>query len=144
VVAVGLTIALEDWPALLKSLPTRAASFVRLVPTLAWIGWGLALGVVFSAFTRNRKITFENIGYFDQDLFDPKLRYLFLVVVLLIVTVLLAKQWLIAGVTDSLLLNKFATDHGIAILLGILVGYAEPNITKLVTGTLDLVKTQAK
>jgi hypothetical protein len=143
-VAIGATIALEDYPAILGGLSKRAAKFVALLPYMAWVGWGLALGVCFSAFTRNRSITFDSIGYFDQDLVDPTLRYFFLVIVGLVVSVLLANNWLIAGVTESLLLNNFLKEASVAVLLGILIGYAEPNVTRLVTETLDTIKRRTQ
>ena len=101
---------------------------------------GICLGATLSAFVRNRSVNFENVGFFDTDGFDPSLRYTLLCIVAAIFSLLLYKGWLIVGITQQLVLNSFATDPGIALILGVVTGYSEPNVTRLVTGGLEAVR----
>ena len=104
---------------------------------------GLCIGAILSAFIRNRQITFANVGYFDQDSLDPLLRYLFLVILAAALAILLYNKWIIVGVAKDLSLNDFNADATTAIILGLLTGYAEPNVTNMVTGGLEATKTRS-
>jgi hypothetical protein len=123
---------LTDIPELSLAIPiTRSALFIVV---------GICLGASFSAFVRNRTVTFANIGYFDQDSLSPTLRYIFLLILGTILAILLFKGWLIVGITTDLLLNNFAEESVIAIILGLMVGFAEANVTRMVTGGMEAVK----
>lgn len=113
---------------------------VSILIAALYIVAGISLGASLSAYTRNRIVTFENVGYFDQDKLDPRLRYVFLCIVAAALGVLLFKGWLVVGVTKDMLLNDFYADPGIALILGLFTGYAEANVTRLITGGLDAVK----
>lgn len=115
---------------------------IQLATSALFIVVGVCIGAVLSAFVRNRQIAFANIGYFDQDSFDPKLRYLFLGVLAAVLAILLYKNWIVVGVAKDLLLNHFNTDPTIAVILGLVTGYAEPNVTKMVTSGLEAAKVR--
>ena len=115
---------------------------IQLLTSGLLIVVGLCIGAVLSAFIRNRQITFANIGYFDQDSLDPWLRYLFLGILAAVLAILLYKNWIVVGVAKDLLLNHFNDDPTIAIILGLVTGYAEPNVTKMVTNSLEAAKVR--
>jgi hypothetical protein len=116
---------------------------IQLAKSGLFIIIGLCIGAVLSAFIRNRQINFANVGYFDQDSLDPKLRYLFLGILAAALAILLYKKWIIVGVTTSMTLNDFNTDAMTAVVLGLVTGYAEPNVTKMVTGGLEAAKPRS-
>jgi hypothetical protein len=122
-----------------KKIP-QLGSEVSILISALYILVGISLGASLSAYTRNRTVTFENIGYFDQDKLDPRLRYVFLCFVAAALGVLLFKGWLVVGVTKDMLLNDFSKDPGSALILGLLTGYSEANVTRLITGGFDAVK----
>ncbi len=117
-----------------------ALPYLSYVSTGGWIVFGVALGACLASFVRSRQLSFKDLGYFDADLFDPGLRFFFLLLVSLIVSILLANKWLIVGLTDSLQLNNFIDSPSISIILGLLTGFAEPNVTRMVTTTLESIK----
>jgi hypothetical protein len=144
-IIVGLPALVLGWIiVLIGNFKTVSDSNLNFTREIAGAGmfvlFGICLGATLSAFLRNRSIDFENIGYFDTDGFDPGLRYSFLCLVAIIFGILLYKGWLIVGITQQLVLNSFVSDSGIAIILGVITGYAEPNITRLVTGGLEAVR----
>jgi hypothetical protein len=115
---------------------------IQLARSGLFIVVGLCIGAVLSAFIRNRQITFANVGYFDQDSLDSRLRFLFLGMLAAALAILLYKKWIVVGVAKDLLLNDFNNDPMIAVILGLVTGYAEPSVTKMVAGGLDAAKTR--
>jgi hypothetical protein len=137
-------VNLIDFSNYISAAPGQQADLIKLTQKIVgaslMVLFGICLGAILSAFLRNRRVTFENIGFFDTDGFQPALRYTFLCVVAAVFGLLLYKGWLIVGITQQLVLNSFIDDPGIAIILGVLTGYAEPNITKFISGGLDTVR----
>jgi hypothetical protein len=137
VITDGLSLKIAN----IFSMKEEAAHFALIILSSAlFVLAGICLGATLSAYLRNRRVGFDNIGYFDTDDFDPALRYTFLAVVAAVLGLLLYKGWLIVGITQQLVLNSFTSDPGIAIIVGVITGYAEPNITRLVTVSLEAVR----
>ena len=65
---------------------------------------------------------------------------MFLGVLAAVLAILLYKNWIVVRVAKDLLLNHFNTDPTIAVILCLVTGYAEPNVTKIVTSGLEAAK----
>ena len=129
VVSLRILPDLPDW--IKPAVP--AQEFVRAVATIAI---GISLGVVFFAFMRNLALTFDTLGNFDPDQLSPWLRFTLVGVIAAILCILMSAG-LIQLEVNGLALHKYATDLKAAVIVGILCGYSDAAITKLLTGVLD-------
>lgn len=125
------------------NLTNAPAPFPLFVPA-GWILFGTVLGLLLAAYTRNREIKFENIGQFDPDNLTPLLRIMFLIIIAMVAAIMLSNRWVIVGLTDAILLNDFMKNNNIAILLGMLIGYADPEVAGLAMNTLESIKPRSK
>jgi hypothetical protein len=127
----------DDLP--FKKLP-QIRKEINVIVSALYVLTGVCLGSSLPAYTRTRTVTFDNFSYFDQDRPDPALRSIFLCIVAAVIGILLIKGWFVVGITKDLLLNDFDKDLDSALILGMLTGYAEANVTRLITGGLESVK----
>lgn len=94
-----------------------------LMPAAAMIP-GLFVGIVFSAFSRCKAVTFHDLRAIDADRFSPNMRAAFAVVVLILSAVLL-KAELFEIVIGKIKLSEFDANWLSAAVFGIVVGVAQ-------------------
>jgi hypothetical protein len=147
----------------MESMPPSEVTFlVGVLKALSFIFVGNCLGVVFSAFTRNFNMNFQNLGNFDAAGLRPSLRFIFVAVLSVIVATFL-QQGIISicfvsyCLDESFIMN--AADTGVkvvefavpaldpvkCIVIGIICGLADIAITRLLTDSIGKAtdKTQA-
>jgi hypothetical protein len=102
---------------------------------------GVCLGVTFFAFARNLNMTFESLGHFDPAALSAPLRFMLVGTVTALACLFMGLGLLeikIGGVN----LAEFAKFPTVAILVGVICGYADVTITGMLTNVLDTVKRE--
>jgi len=146
-----LAIVLTMFPSLILSRisfenASEEANFAFLIHkagTMSYVLFGVTLGVIASAIVRNRTLAFDSLNYFDIYRLATGFRYFYVSVLASILALLLYSGWLVVGITDKLLLNSFTNKFSIAIIVGLVTGFSEPNITNLISGAFSATKNLA-
>jgi hypothetical protein len=97
---------------------------------------GVALGVVFTAFSLNRVMTFERINQLDPYYFSPWMRLFYTSVV---AYVLLAALWfkVIMLGAGGFLLNDIRTDPAAGVVIGLVCGVSEAIVVQMLLSRLE-------
>jgi hypothetical protein len=120
-------------------IPAAPAEWVmedKLLRAAMMLSVGNALGIAFFAFARNLDMKFDQLAKFDPANLDPILRFTLVWVITVIFAILLYPQVLIIAL-GSHELNKFFDDPLMAVIVGILSGYSDGAVTKLLAGVLN-------
>ena len=108
----------------------------KIISTALPVVIGMCLGVSFFAFVNNLNLTFDSLGHFDPARLDPWLRFALVGIVTLMLAV-----FLMAGIIkleiSGVKFDEFWRDRLAATILGILCGYSDVGITRMLTNVLN-------
>jgi hypothetical protein len=109
---------------------------VKLMRAALLLLTGNALGIVFFAFARNLDLKFDQLSKFDPANLEPALRFTLVWIITVIFAILLYPKVLIVAL-GSHELNDFFDDPLMAVIVGILSGYSDGAVSKLLAGVLN-------
>lgn len=140
-VATLTLFLLVRWISSITSLPDLLSldiDWPEAALTLLCLVAGVSIGITFFAFVRNLNLTFDTLGRFDPASLSSPLRFT-LVGIVTAITCLLMGVGLLKIEIGGVKLHEFGSDPKIAILLGVICGYADVAITGMLTSVLDTV-----
>ncbi len=112
-----------------------------LMPAL-FIIVGVSLGVTFSAFARNLELHFKTLGRFDASGLDPMARFVYCTIIAAVFSIFLKDGFLKVCVSNYCLDNEFSTNYLKCIVIGILCGFSDIIISRLLSDTMGKAATK--
>jgi hypothetical protein len=131
IVGLVLTLAIQNLP-FVGNVPMIR----KIIPTSVSVVVGVCVGISFFVFVHNLKLSFDLLGNFDPANLDPKLRFTLVGTVALILCVFLMVG-LVKLEIAGMKFEEFWRDRMAAAILGMVCGYSDAYITKLLVGVLD-------
>jgi hypothetical protein len=114
---------------------------VELLRAGLFLAAGNSLGIVFFAFARNLELRFDQLAKFDPANLDPVLRFALVWVITLVLALLLSPKVLVVAL-GSQILNDFMDTPLMSLLIGILCGYSDGTVSRLLAGVLNNPQTR--
>lgn len=150
--AIGLMID-PIAPLFSQGTPVPILHSIAVVPkeafsAIMFILVGNCLGVVFSAFTRNLNMNFQNLGNFDAAGLKPSLRFVFVAILSSVVAVFLQQKLFKICFGGAYCLDESFVLSGVdpmkCIVIGIICGLADVLVTRILTDTVGEASNKAR
>lgn len=132
-VVAGMVVLILSQQPVLDKIPALLAT---LVATAGYVTIGIALGIILLAFVRNLELRFETLGAFDAARLNPLMRLVFVSVLAAVFCIVLQQRILVVAIIDYEL-NSFLDEPMVAVVVGILCGFADMVVAGLLAGTLE-------